>query len=545
MLIPQGLAYGLLAGLPPQLGLYASVLPLVAYGLLGASAPLSVGPFAIASIMTASTLALLFPDPATPISHHILAASIMACLSGAFLIALGALRLGFLTTLISFPVVTGFICACTLIIILNQCQHILGISFSGADSLNQLTSLADQWDSIHTITAILAVCSLSLFIALPRLLERLFIRLGAPPPSAATYSKTAPLIVITAAIIASKLLNLSDHGVVMIGTIPAGLPTLSLPEISALNGTDSFWKEVITASFFIGMISYITSLSTAQTFAVKAKQRICPNQESIALGAANMASGLSGAFPVAASLSRSAVSQSAGAKTPATSLFAAAGIAISCVTLPGLLSDLPLAILSALIIVAIAPLINPKNARRLYDYNRPDFFIWLITLMSTLIGGLAEGLALGILLSLAHYIYRSSKPHVAICGLIEGTEHFRNVLRHEVITVPEVVSIRIDANLYFANARFLEDTINHLIVSYPDAKHVILQCNPINSIDASALNSLFVCNNALKDAGITFHLSEVKGPVMDRLERSDFLSTLTGCVYLSHYQAWSECQSTN
>ena len=256
-----------------------------------------------------------------------------------------------------------------------------------------------------------------------------------------------------------------------------------------------------------------------------------------------MSAGLSGAFPVAASLSRSAVSFNAGAKTPATSAFAAVGMAISCLFLTPYLYYLPIVTLASMIFLAVLSLFDFKAMQRTWVFNRKDFSALLLTMLLTLLNGVEWGLVSGVLLSIALHLYRSSHPHVAVLGRVPETEHFRNIERHEVITDPEIISFRIDESLYFANARFLEDRVNELVASNPKANHLILMCSAINDIDASALESLFEINQYLKDADMMFHLSEVKGPVLDRIKRSDFLQQLTGNLYLSHYSAWRDLTS--
>ncbi|MFT6114138.1 MAG: SulP family sulfate permease [Oleispira sp.] len=265
-----------------------------------------------------------------------------------------------------------------------------------------------------------------------------------------------------------------------------------------------------------------------------------PNQEAIALGIANLSAGCSSAFPVSASLSRSAVSFNAGAKTPAASALTAISIFLFCVFLTPYLYYLPIVTLAAMILLAVISLFDLAAIKRTLAYSLKDFSALIITFTLTLTQGLEWGLIAGIVVSIALHLYRSSSPHVALLGQVPNTEHFRNIERHNVITDETILSVRIDASLYFANARFLADKINQLVAQSPNAKHLILNCSAINDIDASAVESLLAVNLYLKEAKINFHLSEVKGPVMDRLMRSEFINTLTGTIYLSHQQAWSD-----
>lgn len=539
MLIPQALAYGLLAGLPPQTGLYASLLPLVMYALFGRSAPLSVGPFAITSIMTAAALSSLFPTAADP-QQMLVAGALMALCSGILLISFGLLRLGFLSNFISFPVVTGFISASALVIASSQISNLFGIPKSESGHFFQSIWFSIQHIStFNPYTTALGLSMLLLLKFLPPQLKKVVLALSQRTLLADIISKATPLFAMLFSILISLLLDFEQQGVALVGTIPQGFPHIALPHLDSLNWSDDTWQKLLTSAALISLIGFVSSLSAAQAFAAKQRQRIAPNQEAIALGVANLSAGVSGAFPVAASLSRSAVSFQAGAKTPATSLFTAISIALSCLFLTPYLYHLPLATLTAMIIVAVLSLFDGAGIKRTWHYSRQDFTALFVTMTLTLLQGVEWGLVSGILVSIVLYLYRSSQPHTAVLGQIPNTEHFRNIQRHKTLTDRKIISLRIDASLYFANARFLEDKINQLIAHAPDAQHLILNCSAINSIDSSALESLLIINDYLDAAGIQFHLSEVKGPVMDKLNKSKLTQNLTGNIYLSHYQAWT------
>jgi SulP family sulfate permease len=274
-----------------------------------------------------------------------------------------------------------------------------------------------------------------------------------------------------------------------------------------------------------------------QTLAAKRRQRVDPNQELVALGGANLGAAFTGGFPVTGGFSRSVVNFDAGARTPLAGLITAAGILLATLTLTPVLFHLPQATLAATIVVAVWSLVDFQVLQRTWRYSRPDFIALLATLVLTLFQGVEVGLVVGVAVSLLLYLWRTSQPHIAEVGLVPGTEHFRSVLRHQVLTSPSLLSLRVDESLYFANARALEDRINAAVAQSKALRHVVLQCSAINDIDASALESLESINQRLEQAGLTLHLSEVKGPVMDKLQRSDFLSQLSGKVYLSHYQA--------
>lgn len=538
MLIPQSLAYAMLAGLPPQLGLYASLLPLVAYAILGSSGPLSVGPFAITSIMTATALSATFQGALT--SEAVAGAVMLALMTGVFLLAFGVFRLGFLTNFISFPVVTGFISASAIVIASSQVGNLLGISTNTASFYDVITSTVQHVHLAHLETCLLGFSAIAFLYGAPKVIRAVIFKLTSSSFLADSLSRTAPILAMLGSIWLVLAFDLEHKHVVLLGDIPQGLPTLAMPDWQHLNWDFKTWKSLASSALLISIIGFVSSLSAAQAFAAKQRQRINPNQEALSLGVANISSGLSGAFPVAASLSRSAVSFNAGAKTPATSVFTAIGMAVSCLFLTPYLYYLPVVTLAALILLAVLSLFDIGAMKRTWAFNRQDFSALLITMILTLLNGVEWGLVSGVMLSIGLHLYRSSHPHVAVLGRVPATEHFRNIDRHDVITDPQIVSFRVDASLYFANARFLEDRVNELVASHPKAKHLILMCSAINDIDASALESLYEINQYLKDAGMQLHLSEVKGPILDRIKRSNFLDEMTGQLYLSHYLAWQD-----
>lgn len=540
MLIPQSLAYAMLAGLPPQAGLYASLLPLVAYSLLGSSGPLSVGPFAITSIMTATALAALFANSHYSPEKIMIAASMLALCSGLFLLVFGIFRLGFLTNFISFPVVTGFISASAIIIASSQFSTILGIPLDSENFFHTLVGITQQFDQIHLFTLVFTLILITFLYWVPKLLRRFIYAISQNALLADSLSKATPVLAIILSSIIVYSFDLTQYGIHIIGDIPNGLPSFVLPNWQSLEFSQQDWKALLNSALLISIIGFISSLSAAQTFAAKQRQRINPNQEAIALGVANLSAGLSSAFPVSASLSRSAVSFNAGAKTPAASALTAISIFLCCLFLTPYLYYLPVITLAAMILLAVLTLFDLASMKRTFAYSRNDFAALSITFILTLSQGLEWGLITGILASIMLHLYHSSSPHIALLGQVPNTEHFRNIERHNVITHDDIISLRIDASLYFANARFLADKINHIVADHPKAKHLILTCSAINDIDVSAMESLIAVNQYLKEAEIDFHLSEVKGPVMDRLQRSEFIDKLTGKIYLSHHQAWKD-----
>lgn len=529
MLIPQSLAYALLAGLPPEVGLYASILPLVAYALFGSSRVLAVGPVAVVSLMTASAVGE-FAQQGTP--EYLGAAIVLAFISGLMLIAMGLLRLGFLANLLSHPVISGFITASGLLIAASQLKHVLGVPAHGHTLTEILLSLVQHLDAVNWITFFIGASVTAFLFWVRKGLKATLLGLGLAPLLSDILTKAGPVAAVVATTGLSSALHLSDRGVRVVGDIPSGLPVPQLPAFDS-----ELWLTLAGPALLISVIGFVESVSVAQTLAAKKRQRIEPDQELIGLGSANIASALSGGYPVTGGFARSVVNFDAGAATPAAGAFTAAGIAFATLFLTPLLTHLPQATLAATIIVAVLALVDFGAVRRTFRYSKSDFSAMAATIAVTLLFGVEPGVISGVALSVALHLYRSSRPHMAIVGIVPGSEHFRNVDRHKVVTGETVLTVRVDESLFFANSRFLEDRIYALVAERPEIDHVILMCSAINAIDASALESLEEINHRLFDAGVTFHLSEVKGPVMDRLNRSDFPDQLTGRVFLSQYNA--------
>jgi SulP family sulfate permease len=531
MLIPQSLAYALLAGLPAQVGLYASMAPLVLYAILGSSRTLAVGPVAVASLMTAAAAGTV-ASQGSP--EYLEAAIALALISGLMLLAMGLLRLGFLANFLSHPVISGFITASGIQIAASQFAPLLGIKADGHNLLDLLISLGRSVGQTNPLTAAIGFASLAFLFWVRRSLKPLLRGFGVGETTADVLAKVGPAVAIAAATASVWCFDLAAHGVRIVGTIPQGLPQLSLPSFNP-----TLWTTILVPALLISIIGYVESISIAQTLAAKRRQRVDPDQELIALGASNIGAAFSGGFPVTGGFARSVVNFEAGAQTPAAGAFTAVGIALATMFLTPLLYFLPNTTLAATIIVAVLSLVDLGALKRTYDYSVADFLAMAATILLTLVEGVEVGLLAGVGLSIFLHLYSTSRPHVAVVGQIPGTAHFRNVTRHTVVTDPAILSLRVDESLYFPNARFLEDRINEAVAVNPEIRHVILECPAVNAIDASALESLEAINHRLKDGGVTFHLSEVKGPVMDRLKRSHFLEELTGKVHLTQYDAVS------
>ena len=532
MLIPQSLAYALLAGLPPEVGIYASIAPIILYAIFGTSRALAVGPVAVVSLMTAAAVGRI-AETGSP--EYIAAALTLAFLSGVFLVLLGVLRLGFLANFLSHPVIAGFITASGIIIATSQLKHILGIKASGHNLYELVLSLAEHLGSTNLITLVIGTTSAAFLFWVRKGLKPLLIRLGLKPRAADIIAKAGPVFAVAATTLLAWGLDLGSKGVALVGDVPQGLPPLTMPSFSP-----DLWASLIGSAVLISIIGFVESVSVAQTLAAKKRQRIEPDQELIGLGAANIGAAFTGGYPVTGGFARSVVNFDAGAETPAAGAYTAVGLAIASLTLTPLIAYLPVATLAATIIVAVLSLVDFSMLSKTWTYAKADFVAVLATILTTLALGVEIGVTAGVVISILIHLYKSSRPHVAEVGQVPGTEHYRNVLRHKVITHDGILALRVDESLYFANARFLEDFIYDAVAKRPKLKHVILMCPAINAIDMSALESLEAINERLKLSGVTFHLSEVKGPVMDRLLKSHFLDELSGKVYLSQHLAICE-----
>ncbi|AXY42267.1 sulfate permease [Halomonas sp. JS92-SW72] len=532
MLIPQSLAYAMLAGLPPEVGLYASIAPLVVYAVFGTSRTLSVGPVAVVSLMTAAAVGQIAPQ-GTP--EYLGAALVLALMSGLMLTLMGVARLGFLANFLSHPVISGFITASGLIIAASQLKHVLGVEAGGHNLLELLLGLASSLGQVNAPTLAIGLSVLAFLYAARRWLKLALVRLGVPGRPADMLTKAAPILAVAVTTLITWRYGLDERGVAVVGAVPAGLPPLTLP------GFDSgLWSQLFVAALLISIVGFVESVSVGQTLAAKRRQRIDPDQELVGLGTSNIAASFTGGMPVTGGFARSVVNFDAGAETPAAGAFTAVGIAVAALLLTPLIAYLPIATLAATIIVAVLSLVDIPAIRRTWAYSRSDFAAMLATIAVTLVVGVESGIMAGVGLSLALHLYRTSRPHSAVVGLVPGSEHFRNVERHSVETDPRLAILRVDESLYFANARYLEDTVMALAARQPGLAHIVLACQAVNVIDASALESLEAINARLKDSGVALHLAEVKGPVMDRLQHTEFCHEMTGKVFLSTFDAWQE-----
>jgi len=514
MLVPQGMAYALVAGLPPVAGLYASILPVLAYALFGSSMVQSVGPMAITSLMTATSLATLAPSGSE--LYGAMAAQ-MALISGVVLVLCGVLRLGFLSSFLSRPVMSGFTSGAALVIAASQLKVLLG---------GPLTA-------INPTAAGIGLLSLLLLWLARSQLGRQLQRLGLAAKSADMLSKLAPAAILLLATLLVWQQDWQHAGVALIGAIPAGLPTLGLSlSLEQL-------RNLLAPSLLIGFMVFLSGQSAAVTLAQRRGERINTNQELLGLGAANVASALSGGFPVTGSISRSAVNYAAGANTPLASVITALLLAVLLVTPNAWLAWLPLPALAATIIIAVFGMLDLTTPREAWRYDRADAVAWLVTFSGVLLLGVEEGVMLGVVLSLGTVIWRASRPHIAVLGRLPGSEHFRNIERYAAETHPQIVLLRIDAGVFFGNAELISDRVLQTLTG--ETRHLVLVMTAINLIDTTGLYALAELNQSLAARGIKLHLAEVKGPLMDKLKHSDLLlKPLSGQVFISAVSAFDQ-----
>ncbi|SIS75935.1 sulfate permease, SulP family [Roseivivax lentus] len=529
MLIPQSLAYALLAGLPPEAGIYASIVPILLYAVFGTSNALAVGPVAVVSLLTASAVGQVAEQGT---AGYAVAALTLAFLSGGFLLILGIFRLGFIANFLSHPVIAGFITASGILIATSQLKHILGIEAHGHTLPEMIWSLATHLNQTSLATLLIGITATGFLFWVRKGLKPRLLALGLKPMLADILTKAGPVAAVFATTLVTWGLSLEARGVAIVGDVPQSLPPLTLPGLSP-----DLIGALLVPAILISVIGFVESISVAQTLAAKKRQRIDPDQELIGLGAANLGAAFTGGYPVTGGFARSVVNFDAGAATPAAGAFTAAGLAIAAVALTPLVYFLPKTTLAATIIVAVLSLVDLTILKKTWTYSRQDFAAVAATIVLTLTFGVEIGVASGVILSLFLHLYKTTKPHVAEVGLLPGTQHFRNILRHRVECCPSLVTLRVDENLYFVNARFLEDMVMARVAEDTHLKNVVLMFSAVNAVDYSALETLEEINTRLTELGIGLHLSEVKGPVMDRLKGTHFIDHLNGQVFLSQYDA--------
>jgi sulfate permease, SulP family len=533
MLIPQSLAYALIAGLPPEVGLYASILPLVAYALFGSSMTLAVGPVAVISLMTASALV---PLATAGTDLYVTLAIQLAFLSGLIYLALGFFKLGFLAHLMSHPVVSGFISGSAILITVAQMKHILGVKVASEGVIDTVISLQNSLPQSNTVTLIIGVSTIVFLLFAKSLLPRCLCQLGLKQKGADMVSKLAPMLVVIVSILVVTHFDLHvKDGVKIVGYVPSGIPDIqyALPSWSMVQ---SLWLPAL----LISVVGFVESVSVGQSLAIKRQQKINLNKELYGIGAANLASAFSGGYAVTGGFSRSVVNFSAGANTPFAGVISAALMMFVLIGFTDSFSNLPQAVLSGTIIVAVLGLVDFSILKETWKFDKADSMAFMLTFLGLIIFGVEIGILIGVVFSLGAYFWRASHPHVAIVGRIPGTEHFRNVERHRVEVDPKILTLRVDESLFFGNVQEIEEIIYAKIANNANLTDVLLLMPAVNRIDSTALLVLSDINRSLKYSNKRLHLAEVKGPVLDTLKHTEFYKELTGKCFLSGHQAYSE-----
>jgi len=503
ILIPQAMAYAALAGVQPVYGLYASLVPIVIYALLASSTKLSVGPVAVSALLVYAGISQI----ATPGTEEFLAMIITAgLLIGILQLALGVARLGFLVNFLSHPVIAGFTSAAAVIIILSQVKDALGLSFSQAHgSLETLKSTIENIHHTNVTTALITVLSIVAMLTLKKISKKI--------PGA--------LLIVSLGIGLSYALDLNQYGVAIIGEIPSGLPTFKFPsfDISKLN---LLFPTVLSVT----VIGIVESIGIAKALEAKHKDhQVNPDQELIALGLAKVGGAFFQAIPISGSFSRSAINSESDAKTTLSSLISVVLIVMSLLFLTDIFYYLPKAVLSAIILLAVINLFDIKEAKHLWKTDRKDLVMMLVTFVFTLFLGMELGVLSGVVLSILHVLYSSSRPNVVELGNISGTAHYKDLERYDQAKRnAEMLIIRFDHQLYFGNASFFKEWIYEYVNQHGnDIKHIILDASHIDSIDSTGIHVLKDLDIDLKSRGIALHLCEASGPLRDSLFKSDLL----------------------
>ncbi len=532
LLVPQGMALALLAGLPPVVGLYAGILPPLVYAIFGTSRTLAVGPVSVAALLVANALGGLGAEPGSTEWLH--GAVQLAAMSAALLLIMGLLRLGELANFLSHPVLSGFTSGAAVVIIVSQLPQLTGIPLPGdANLLTQLYTLIIGIPQLSLGPVLFGGGSLALLWLARHSLVRWLARMGVSPRLALVASRAAPLVIVLGATGVSALGGHGLPGLSLVGDIPRGLP---MPSLGFLGGDG--WRELLPAALVISLVGYVESVSVARVLAWRRRERVDPNQELIALGAANAGAALTGTMPVAGGFARSMVNFEAGARTQLAGVITAVLVALAALLFTPVFRYLPLAVLAAVIIVAVIPLIDVHALKAAWRFDKADGTALGVTFLGVVLVDIELGLVFGLAVSLGVFLWRTGHPHAAVVGRVPGTEHFRNVDRHNVETWPHLLLLRVDESLYFANTAILEQAVAARVAEQPELRHVVLVCSAVNRIDFSALETLEQLADNLSRSGITLHLAEVKGPVMDRLRGSGLLDAMGGGrIFLSSEEA--------
>lgn len=525
--VPQVIAYAFLAGLPAEMGLYAAIAATCCYAFLGTGRTLAVGPTAIVAMMAFETVsALAEPGSAAYIETMVK----LTLITGLVLVCLRIINFGSMVNFMSHAVVTGFITAAAVLIITNQLTAIFGLS-AAADTgfLSVLLHLTTSMQELNLTMLWISIIALMILWFCRGFLESILLNKGMSKRLSGILVKSAPMYVVVLGVVLVWWFDLvNTAGVSIVGTIPTQLPA---PHLVSVSGSELL--DLLPSAFLIALVVFIESTSIGSAVASKRREKIDPNQELVGLGGANIGAALFGGFPVAGSFGRTMVNFSAGAVTPVASLITAACVVVTLLWLTQLFFYLPVGILAVIIVIAASQLIDIDAIRRILTFNRTDAITLIITFIAVLVTGVETGILIGVGISFLLLIRGSSKPHIAVVGRYGNSEHFRNVLRHDVVTIPNLLMVRIDESLYFVNSRYVERFLLDKIADNTELDNILLICTAINFIDASGLEVLESLNEKLHEAGVTLNLAEVKGPVMDTLNKTDFYQNMHGKIFFT------------
>lgn len=507
MLIPQSLAYALVAGLPPEAGLYASILPLIAYAMFGTSAALAVGPVAIISLLTANTL---MPMATAGSEEYMQMALLLAAMVGAMYFIMGVFRLGFITQLLSYPVMKGFITSSSLLIIIGQIKPLTGISMSRGNLIERLHTL--DISTFHSISSLMGITAM-IILFWSRSKSGIAFTNKAFGQFGTLSRRLLPMVLILVAALLSGLLDLSAKGLETVGELPKGLPSLQMPIFDL-----TLMSQLLLPAFIITLIGMTESIAVAQTLGAVKRQRISPNRELLGLGAANIAAGFSGGFPVTGGMARSVVNADAGAETPLAGALTAIFLSLGILFLTPWLAYIPIPVLAATIIVAVSQLLEFPSMAKLVRMNRIDGGISWLTAILVLVWEVEAGLLVGVVASVVALLISHRKPYIAELGLIPNTERFKNVNHAETQTLPNTLFLRIDESLTYLNAGVIEQAFLQRIAENEQLENLVIVASGIHTLDASGANMLKRFSQEMDSANINLYLTDVKVPLAKKLE---------------------------
>ncbi len=507
VLIPQGMAYAMIAGLPPVYGLYASLMPVLMYALFGTSRSVAIGPVAMDSLLVAAGLGTL---AIVGLENYIALAILLAFMVGAIQFVLGIFKMGYLVTFLAKPVISGFTSAAAVIIIFSQLKHLLGVDIEGSNKFHRIfLNALQEIPETNFYDLAIGLVGILLLIGFKK------------------WSRHIPgiLIIVVLGILAVYFLNMESLGIEIVGTIPKGLPGFVLPAIE-MDNLRQLWPIALT----LALIGYLEAISIGKGIEEKNDEDLIDaNQELVALGSANMLGSFFQSYPVAASFSRSAINDDSGSKSTLSGLFTVLLVLVTLLFLTPLFYYLPNAILASIIMVSVSGLIDLEYAKRLWIYRKDEFIVLILTFLITLFIGITQGILTGVLLSLLLMVYRTSKPHFAVLSKIKNSDYYKNIARFEdeVIMRDDLLIIRFDSQLYFGNSDYFKNQLYKYMDNKGDnLKGVILNAEAINYIDSTATRMLIKVIKKIRQDGIQFYIAGAIGPTRDIIFRSGISQVL-------------------